>query len=699
MSFKREEHEKLTSSHLRRNAYLYVRQSTVQQVFENTESTERQYALRQRAAALGWPVEQVIVIDNDLGRSGASMVDREGFQRLVAEVGMGKAGIVMGLEVSRLARNSTDWHRLLEICALTDTLILDEDGLYDPQHFNDRLLLGLKGTMSEAELHILRARLRGGILSKAERGELRSPLPVGLVYDEREKVSLDPDRQVQESLRLFFRTFRRIGTAWGTVREFRREGVLFPRRLRKGPHKGELVWGELGSSRTLQVLHNPRYAGAFFFGRTRSRKTVEGKVLTKRLPRDQWHSIVLGAHPGYISWEEYQDNQRRLRESAQAHGADRRSSPPREGPALLQGLLVCGRCGGKMTVRYHQRQAGPIPEYLCQKEGIERGEAICQGILGAHLDEAIGEMVVQAVTPMALEVALAVQQELQSRLDEADRLRRRQVERARYEADLAQRRYMQVDPDNRLVADSLEADWNEKLRDLKASQEEYERGCQSDRTVLTSEQRDRIFALATDFPRLWRDPKTPQRERKRMLRLLIEDVTLIKDKQITAQVRFKGGATRTLTLPLPLPAWKTWETPPEVLAEIDRLLDTHTEGQIASILNQRGLRAGKGGPFYRRTVSRIRRSYSLKSRHERLREKGALSLKEMSTKLRVSPCTVRIWESHGLLKAYPYNDKNECLYQLPHDYTPVKMQGHKLSERRSIYKVASDRTKEVQCEA
>ena len=699
MNFRREVHEKLTSSHLKRNAYLYVRQSTVQQVFENTESTERQYALRQRAVALGWPLEQVIVIDNDLGRSGASTADREGFQRLVAEVGIGKAGIVMGLEVSRLARNSTDWHRLLEICALTDTLILDEDGLYDPQHFNDRLLLGLKGTMSEAELHLLRARLRGGILSKAGRGELRTPLPVGFVYDGREQAVLDPDRQVQESLRMFFRTFRRIGTAWGTMREFRRQEVLFPRRLRKGPQKGELVWGELRCSRALQVLHNPRYAGAFFFGRTRTRKTVDGKVLTERLPQDRWHILLPGAHAGYISWEEYRDNQRRLREAAQAHGTDRRSGPPREGPALLQGLLMCGRCGRKMTLRYQQRQAGLVPEYVCQQEAIQRGEAICQRILGADLDEAIGEMVVEAVSPMALEVALSVQQELQSRLDEADRLRRKHVERARYEADLARRRYMQVDPDNRLVADSLEANWNEKLRALKASQEQYERGCQSDRTLLTSEQQDRIFALATDFPRLWRDPRTPQRERKRMLRLLIEDVTLIKGKEITAHVRLKGGATRTLTLPLPPPSWKSWETPPEVLAEIDRLLNTHTDGQIASILNQRALRSGKGGLFYGRTVSRIRRGHALKSRRERLREKGMLTLKEMSSQLGVSPSTVTIWAKHGLLKAYPYNDKNECLYELPEDHTPVKMQGRKLSERKSIYNVIPDRTKEMQYEA
>jgi len=271
-----EAHHKVTTGHLKRNAYLYVRQSTIRQVFENTESTKRQYALRQQAIALGWPVESIIVIDSDLGQSGASAVDREGFQRLVAEVGLGKAGIVLGLEVSRLARNNTDWHRLLEICALTDTLILDEDGIYDPSHFNDRLLLGLKGTMSEAELHVLKARLQGGILNKAKRGELQSSLPVGFVYSAENRPILDPDKQVQESLRAFFDTFVRTGSATATVKAFRRQGLLFPRRLKKGPHKGDLLWAELTHSRSLQVLHNPRYAGAFIYGRTRVRKNAAG---------------------------------------------------------------------------------------------------------------------------------------------------------------------------------------------------------------------------------------------------------------------------------------------------------------------------------------------------------------------------------------------------------------------------------------
>jgi DNA invertase Pin-like site-specific DNA recombinase len=299
---------KVSASHLERAAYLYVRQSTLRQVLTNTESTQRQYALRQRAVALGWPTAQIVVIDQDQGHSGASAADREGFQRLVAEVGMGRAGLVLGLEVSRLARNNADWHRLLEICALTDTLICDEDGLYDPSGFNDRLLLGLKGTMSEAELHFLRARLRGGILSKARRGELQAPLPVGLCYDPAGRVALDPDQGVQKTLRHLFSTFERTGSARAVVQAFAAEGLRFPVRVKGGPRKGELVWTALRHWRVLRTLHNPRYAGAFCFGRRRTRQRPEGRTSVRDLPREEWTALIPDAHAGYISWERFEQN-------------------------------------------------------------------------------------------------------------------------------------------------------------------------------------------------------------------------------------------------------------------------------------------------------------------------------------------------------------------------------------------------------
>jgi DNA invertase Pin-like site-specific DNA recombinase len=320
---------KVSASHLKRDAFLYVRQSTLQQLVHNTESTQRQYGLRQRAIALGWPADQVHVIDCDLGQSGASATDRAGFQQLVSEVSLGHAGIVLGLEVSRLARNSTDWHRLMELCALSDTLILDEDGLYDCNDFNDRLILGMKGTISEVELHYIRARLRGGILNKAKRGELMSPLPIGLVYDDAERVQLDPDTQVQAAIHLLFATFRRTGSARATLKHFRDNKLQFPRRLRSRVRKGELIWADLGHSRILQTLHNPRYAGAFSFGRTKMRIGLNGKAQYNQKNRADWIALIPDAHPGYINWEEFEDNQKRLLANAQTQGTDRRKSPRR----------------------------------------------------------------------------------------------------------------------------------------------------------------------------------------------------------------------------------------------------------------------------------------------------------------------------------------------------------------------------------
>jgi DNA invertase Pin-like site-specific DNA recombinase len=690
---------KITPRHLRRQAYLYVRQSTLRQVVENTESTERQYALRQRAVALGWPIEPVVVIDRDLGHSGASAADREGFQQLVRDVGLGRAGLVMGLEVSRLARNSMDWHRLLEICALTETLILDEDGLYDPAHFNDRLLLGLKGTMSEAELHVLRGRLRGGIVNKARRGELEIPLPVGFVYDAAGRVGLDPDQQVQETIRAFFQTFRRTGSATATVKAFRDQELPFPRRARCGPHHGETLWGRLEHSRALWVLHNPRYAGAFFFGRSRQRHTVEARLIVERLPREEWTALIPQAHAGYITWEDFEENQRRLRENAHANGSDRRRSPPREGPALLQGLAVCGRCGDRMTVRYHHRHGTPWPTYVCQRRGIAHAEPICQSIPGRGLDDAIARLLLETVTPLTLEMTLTVQQELQTRLDETDRLHHRAVERARYEADLARRRYLQVDPANRLVADELEAHWNRALQQVADAQAIYERQRHADRLTVDADARARILALATDLPRLWHDPHTPDRERKRMARLLVDDVTLIKtDNGLTAHVRFRGGATTTRTLARARNAWQLRETSSEIVALIDQLLDTHTDDETATILNERGYLSGTRQPFHGGIVQHIRQSHGLRSRYTRLRARGLLTRDEIADCLNVSTDTIKIWARHGLLRRHRCNDKHECLYDPPGPNAPIKMQGRRLSDRRGR-DLLPDQTHEVQYEA
>lgn len=691
-------HSKVQTRHLKRRAYLYIRQSSLRQVFENTESTRRQYNLKQRAIALGWTLDQIIVVDTDQGLSGASAADRAGFQTLVTEVGMGRAGIVMGLEVSRLARNSTDWHRLLEICALTDTLILDEDGIYDPAHFNDRLLLGLKGTMSEAELHILRARLIGGMLNKARRGELQCPIPIGFVYDPVGRVVLDPDQQVQQTIRVFFETFRRTGSATATVKTFQTRGWSFPRRIRHGGRKGEILWGTLDHPRTLGLLHNPRYAGAFTYGRTRQR-THGGKHHNQKLPREDWIALLRDAHPGYITWDEFEAHQTMLRDNAAVQGADRRRSPPREGPALLQGLVICGKCGLRMTVRYHHAHSALLPIYMCQREGIQHGHAVCQHISGTRIDEAVGSLVIDAVSPMALEITLAVQHELQARLDETDALRRKEIERLEYDVDLARQRFMRVDPNNRLVADSLEADWNEKLRLRHDAQERHDQQREADRVTLTDDQRTRILSLATDLPRLWRDRATPDRERKRMLRLIIEDVTLVKGKELVVHVRFRGGATRTLTLPRPAPAWALRQTSPEVVAEIDRLLADYTDVQIARVLTERGFRSGTGKPVDIMMVARVRDHYHLTPRYERLRQRGLLTLDEVAHALGISTATAKHWRRAGLLHGHPYNDKNQHLYDPPGADAPARYTWKGLAQWDRDRRSASHPRHEVQYEA
>lgn len=666
------DHEKVTTHHLQRAAYLYVRQSSLRQVLENTESTVRQYALKERAVTLGWPLERIVVVDGDQGHSGASAADRAGFQKLVAEVGLGHVGIVLGLEVSRLARNNSDWHRLLEICGLTATLILDEDGVYDPAAFNDRLLLGLKGSLSEAELHVLRARLRGGILNKARRGALKLPLPVGFEYREDGQVIRDPDQQVQQAVGLLFETFRRLGSATATVKMFREQGLTFPHQVHNGPHRGELVWQPLQHSTVLHLLHNPRYAGAFVFGRTRTTK-FEGHSQTTKLSREQWAALFRGAHEGYISWEDYEENERHLRENAQAHQiGDAKNCPPREGPALLQGIAICGRCGELMGIHYHQRQGRLVPDYQCQRQAIREGGSPCQRIPGEAVDRAVGELLVRSITPQALEVALAVETEVKTRAEEANHLRQAQVERARYEADLAQRRFLRVDPDNRLVADVLEAEWNTKLRQLKEVQEHSEQQRQSAR-ALSGVEREAIMALAQDVPRLWHSEQVSDQQRKRMLRLMIADVTLMKEEEeITAQVRFVGGASVKLQVVRPKPATLTHHTDPLILKEIDRLLEQYTDSGTAAQLNETGYRSCEGKPFHRLMITSLRQSNGLADHYSRLRQRGLLTETELAKQLEVCPDTVDRWHQQGFLEREQANDKNEWLYYRPEGPVPTK---------------------------
>ncbi len=562
---------KVTAEHLRRLAYLYVRQSTLRQVHENRESTARQYDLKRRAQGLGWATDQIIVIDEDLGLSGATTINRNGFQHLVAEVGLGRVGVVMGLEVSRLARNSTDWHRLLEICALADTLILDEDGIYDPNHFNDRLLLGLKGTMSEAELHLLRARLIGGQLNKARRGELRMKPPIGFAYDS------------------------------------------------------------------------------------------SGRVV------------------GY--------------------GEDRRKSPPREGAAVLQGLVICGVCGLRMTVRYHTDHGHPIPDYVCQRRGIQNAEPLCQRLPGAHIDQAVTELVLKAVNPASLEVALEVFEELRARQAEVDRLRRAQVERAREEAELAQRQYLLARPENRLVVDNLERQWNEKLTSLAQAEEEYSRMSKSQPSALTDSDRNRIHALASDLPRVWNDPRTPARDRKRMLRLLIEDVTLVKNQKIHIHIRWKAGATTSMERPLPLSAPDLVRTPADIVELVRVLATEQTDAQIARTLNARCFRTGRKHSFTRLIVRHIRNAYSIPSYVQHLRNLGWLIATEIASQMGVHASTAKRFAAEGVMRAVRADDRGLVLFEPVIGPLPQARPGKRFRDRRRYPQLASNISNEVQYEA
>lgn len=696
---------KVQPRHLSRGAYLYVRQSSMRQVIENVESTKRQYALRSRAIALGWRDEQIIVIDSDQGESGASASWRGGFQHLVSDVGMGHAGIVMGLEVSRLARNNADWHRLLEICALADTLILDEDGVYDPASFNDRLLLGLKGTMSEAELHVIKARLRGGILNKVRRGEYRCVLPTGFVYDAAGEVALDPDAQIRETIAHFFETFSRVGSASQIVKAFRQEGILFPSRLRNST---TTIFRPLTTSTAIRTLHNPRYAGAYAYGRRHYRRGADGKKILRNRERDDWLACIPNAHPGYITWEQFQGNLQVLKSNDGRYELAR-ASPPREGTALLQGRAVCGRCGRHLRSRYAARRGRLETWYVCDRGHNYAGEPNCQSIAGGPIDDVIGALVAEKMTPTAIELALEIRREIEARHEEADRLHLRAVERAQIEAELAQRRYMLVDPNNRLVADTLEGEWNDRLRALANAQEERERARKANQIVLDDAIQDRLVAMTTDFSILWKDPSLPNRERKRLLAYLIEDVTLVKiqvEGITRIHVRFKGGQTETLTTQNPKSSAQQIKTRPEVVELVDALLDDHTYPEIADILNDRGLRPGgsarrgqAGARFTALRVAYLAHEYELRSRYDRLRAQGMLTKPEIAARLGICESTLLRWVEHGLVVRHAYN-AHAYLYEAPGPTPPIKHSSRwdRLADRAAGVQRASNQNRSIASE-
>ena len=505
---------KIADRHLSRQACIYVRQSTPAQVRSNQESTDRQYNLLNKARSLGWKAEQIRVLDRDLGQSGAAAAKRADFKALVGDVAMGQIGAIFALEASRLARSNQDWHRLLELCAITGTLVIDEDGCYDPAEFNDSLVLGMKGTFAQAELHIIRARLHGGKLNKASRGELRFPLPVGFVF-EGDKIVLDPDREVRGAVRMVFDLFEREGTAYSTVRRFQELGLRFPRRAYGGAWDGKLLWGRLTHSRVLGILANPSYAGTYVFGRYQSSKQVgpSGDITTRSRPAPQeaWRVVIHDHHEGYIDWNRFIANRHRL--SANRTNDESLSGPAREGLCLLQGILLCGDCGRRLTIRY-RGNSGIYPVYQClwkHREGI--APCACLSVSSIPLDKAVTDRLISAITPVTIELALAALTNLEERDREIGTQWRMRIERARYDADLAERRYEAVDPDNRLIAATLEKRWNEatqRLHDLEAELAAFERQVMR---AVTAEQKRQILQLVGDFPRLWAASTTVPRDR------------------------------------------------------------------------------------------------------------------------------------------------------------------------------------------
>jgi len=647
-------HPKITEHHHDRFAYVYLRQSTPGQVLHHQESTERQYALSAKAQELGWNEASIRTLDRDLGKSGASMTQREDFKTLVADVSMGQVGAVFALEASRLSRSDLDWHRLLELCALTKTLVIDEDGCYDPSDFNDGLLLGLKGTMAQAELHFLRTRLLGGKLNKAKKGELRFPLPVGLRHDEERRTILDPDAEVRGAVALVFRLFRETGSAFAVVQRFTERGLRFPKRAYGGAWDGKLIWGRLTHSRVLAILKNPSYAGMYVFGRFQYRVQInaQGEVRkhTQAVAMPDWRVRLPEHHEAYITEEEYFANLERLQKNRTNGEETVLSGPAREGLALLQGLLLCGRCGRGLTVRY-TGNGGICPTYLCnrlRREGLAKKD--CMSFRCNLLDPVITEEVLQALQPAELELALGALRELETRDQAMMRQWQMRLERAEYEAALAERRYQEVDPSNRLVASTLERRWNDALlqvQDLKKQAAEFQ---QQKGRVTTAEQKEKVLALARDLPRLWDAPSTQAKDRKRMLRLLIKDITVEKSaapKQLLVHIRWQGGACSERVVAIPLNMPDRVRYPDAVVHRVRELAQSLPDAEIAAQLNQEGHTSTKGGRYTTKIIHWIRWRYQIPP--ATLMHPEELTVQQIAQKFGVGVGVVYYWIQHGVI--------------------------------------------------
>ena len=601
---------KVRTVHIQRAAVVYIRQSSPSQVEYNRESTARQYALVEKARELGWAKEQVIVIDEDLGLSGSGSAKRSGFARMTAEVALGHVGIVLGLEVSRLARNNADWYRLLDLCGMTDTLIGDSDGLYHPALFNDRLVLGLKGTMSEAELHILRARLDGGIRNKAARGELRRGLPVGFVWGEEDgEVRFHPDEAVVSAIRAVFSKF----TEWGSARKvwlwFRSESLSFPLRATM---KSEIRWVAPTYTAIHHVLTNPVYAGAYAYGKCRHERYVDEqgvfRTRTRHLPMAEWPVLIPEHHPGFIDWATFQANQTRI--DANIHPQPHQAGGAvREGAALLQGLAACGKCGRRLHTHYRGRNA--TPGYHCSGKDIVQGRGVyCLNIGGVQIDPAVVDAFLKALTPAAVEATERAVQQLEADHDAALRQWRLAVERARYEAERAERQYRAVEPENRLVARGLETEWEERLRDLAAAEAELVRREQRRPQALTQEEKNKLRSLGSDLHKVWTAPTTTDRDRKELLRTLLEEVIVTVNRpehEAHLTLRWRGGTLTELDLSLPRSQPRGIRTEEDTISLLRRLAVHYSDEVIAGVLNRQGRKTATGERFTANQVGSLRR--------------------------------------------------------------------------------------------
>ena len=646
----------VTLAQRQKTAYVYVRQSTMGQVRNHQESTERQYALKDKGISLGWPATSMRILDGDLGISGATSSGRDDFKKLVADVSLGEVGAVFALEASRLARSNADWHRLIEICALTGTLIIDEDGCYNPADFNDGLLLGLKAQMCQAELHFLHARLQGGKLNKAKKGELRFPLPVGLCYDDANAIVLDPDAEVRGAVEMLFATFRETGSAYAVAHVFAARGLKFPKRAYGGIWNGQLIWGHLTDRRVLSVLKNPAYAGVYVFGRYRCVKHVlangEVRSRVKAMLRPSWLVEIQNHHPGYISFDEHLHNLEML-EQNRTNGEDTLlSGPAREGLALLQGLLICGVCGRRLTVRY-KGNGGIYPVYECNwRKRAGRSRKSCMTVQCGLVDQALSKRVVEVINAHQIQLALDVLHELEQRDESLQGQWRMRLQRAEYEAQLAQRRYEQVDPVNRLVAASLEQRWNEALSRLEETRQELADFQRGHSMAITTKQRAEILALAKDLPRLWNAPATPAKDKKRMLRLLVKDIAverLTEPRRVLLHIRWQGGASEDLAIDLPLRIADRLRYPGEIVERIRRLATEQADAEIADTLNQQGCRSAKGKSFTQSMISWIRYKHRIPA--PTLKRPEEMTVVQMTEKFDVTPNVVYYWIERGVVLA------------------------------------------------